>query len=86
VSPSYVAVRMRQAGLTEVIPQWLLGLFGAKSVFIGAMGVVNGRLTLKSAIAADSTFINFTDHLLVLYVTVVTVQAHHQVGTHIPTR
>ena len=72
---------MRQAGLVEDILQWLMGLFGAKSVFIGAMAAVNGRLTSVFATVEDSTSTSFKDRLPVICVTVATDYCLLQVGT-----
>lgn len=77
-----IAVGTRQAGLTKVTPQWLMGLFGAKCVSIGDIAVVTGQLISISAIVEVSTFTNSTEHQLVSYVTVATEYPLHQVGRH----
>ena len=82
VSLSIVAVRMRQGGSTEVILQKLLALYSVKFVSIGLAAAVNGQLISVSATVEDSSFIDFTDRLFVLYVTVATEDHLHKVLTH----
>ena len=82
MSHSDVAVRTRQAGLTEAIHQWLMGLFGVRFVFIGQTNAVCGQLTSMFVIVEDSMSTNFKDHLPVICVTVATDYPLHQVGTH----
>ena len=79
VSTSYVVVLMPRVGSMEVTLQWVRELFGAKSVFIGAMAVVIGQPISASVTAEDSLFTNFIDHLLALFVTVATECHLHQV-------
>ena len=80
---SSIAARVRQGGLTEVTLQWLMVLFGAKCVFIGAIAAVSGQLTSVFLTVEDFTFTNLRDHLIVLCVTVATELPLHQVGTHL---
>ena len=82
VSHNDIAVRTRQAGLTEAIRQWLMGLFGVRCVFIGQTNAVCGQLTSMFVIVEDSTSTNFKDHLPVICVTVATDYRQHQVRRH----
>ena len=80
VSTEVTVVRMRQAGLTEPILPWLMGLFSVKCVLVPlAVAVIIHRKSMFVTVKG-SMFTNLSHHLAVIYATVAMDYDYHQVG------